>query len=56
MSDRDKRLNIRVTEEEAEMLRGLAEREGLSAADVVRLFIRRAHAEATAPKKIKARR
>jgi len=39
-------LTIRASTEEVEMLRALAEREGLTASDYLRLFIRRAHAEA----------
>jgi hypothetical protein len=46
-------LNIRIAEDEAEMLKALAERQGLSASDVVRQFIRRAYAEAVPPKKPK---
>jgi uncharacterized protein (DUF1778 family) len=45
MVDREKRINVRASETEAEMLRELAEREGVSQSDYVRLFIRRAYAE-----------
>jgi predicted DNA binding CopG/RHH family protein len=45
MVDREKRINVRVSEAEAEMLNELAEREGVSQSDYIRLFIRRAHAE-----------
>jgi uncharacterized protein (DUF1778 family) len=38
-------LNVRITEEEAEMLRALAKRRGLSASDIVRQYIRSAHAK-----------
>lgn len=53
MAERDVALSIKVSVEEREMLRALADRDGLSASDVVRVFIRRAHAEAfgTKPKK-----
>ena len=46
MVDREKRINIRVSEQEAQMLAELAEREGVSQSDYLRLYIRRAHAEA----------
>jgi uncharacterized protein (DUF1778 family) len=46
MPERGLYLTLRVSEEEREMLRELAERDGLSASDVVRQFIRRAHREA----------
>jgi hypothetical protein len=36
---------VRITEEEAEMLRALAKRRGLSASDIVRQYIRSAHAK-----------
>lgn len=45
MVERDRRLSIRIAEEEWQMLKALAEREGLSASDFVRVFIRRAYAE-----------
>jgi hypothetical protein len=50
---RTRNLNIRVTDNESEMLRALAEREGVSASDIVRLYIRRAYAEAFPPKRPK---
>lgn len=50
MVDREKRINIRVSEQEAEMLGELAEAEGLSQSDFLRLYIRRAHAERFTPK------
>jgi uncharacterized protein (DUF1778 family) len=53
---RARNLNIRITDDEGEMLRQLAEREGVSASDVVRLFIRRAHAEAFPAEKSRAKR
>jgi DNA-binding GntR family transcriptional regulator len=40
-----------MSDEELAMLRALAERDGLSASDVLRLFIRRAYAEAFGDKK-----
>ena len=45
MVERDRRLSIRIAEEEWTMLHALAEREGVSASDYIRLFIRRTHAE-----------
>jgi uncharacterized protein (DUF1778 family) len=53
MVDREKRINVRVSAEETAMLAALAEREGLSQSDVLRLFIRRAYAEAFGTKKPK---
>ena len=44
------RLRSGVTEEEANMLRALAERQGLSASDVLRQYIRNAYAKAFPPK------
>jgi hypothetical protein len=44
---------VRVDEDEAEMLKALADHQGLSASDVVRQFIRRAHAEAFPPRRTK---
>lgn len=43
---RDSGFRIRLTAEELRMLHELAEKEGISAADVLRLYIRRAHAAA----------
>ena len=37
---------MRIAASEREMLRELAERDGISSSDVVRLLIRRAHADA----------
>jgi hypothetical protein len=54
---RDKLFKLMLTDDEREMLRGLAEGEGLTASDFIRQFIRREHAraaplaEAPAPKK-----
>jgi hypothetical protein len=45
MVDRDRRLSIRIAEDEWQMLHALAEKEGVSASDYVRLFIRRTHAD-----------
>lgn len=53
MVDRTKMLNVRVTDEEGEMVKALAEHQGMSISDVIRQFIRRAFAEAFPPKKPK---
>lgn len=42
---RERNLNVRITDEEASMLRALAAHAGLSQSDMVRLYIRRAFAE-----------
>lgn len=51
--DRTERLGVRMTTEEKDMLAALAKREGVTSSDVVRLFIRRAYAEAFGSKKPK---
>ena len=56
MVDRDSKLTIRIADEEVAMLRALAEKDGISASDVLRLFIRRAYAEAFGTKKPKPRK
>jgi uncharacterized protein (DUF1778 family) len=43
MDDRDRRLSIRISAGEQRMLREVAQWEGLSASDCVRLCIRREH-------------
>lgn len=53
MVERTRMLNVRVTDDEAEMLRALAERAGLNVSDTIRQYIRRAYAEAFPPKKPK---
>lgn len=53
MVDRDRHLAIRTSAEEASMLKALAEAEGISQSDYVRLFIRRAYAEKFGAKKPK---
>jgi len=44
--DRDKRLSIRIGDEERKMLEALAKRDGLTVSDYVRLSARRAYADA----------
>lgn len=55
MVERDRRLSIRIAEEEWTKLHELAEREGVSASDYIRLFIRRTHAATFGDKKPKKR-
>lgn len=43
--ERTKRFELRLTGEEAEMLREVAKHDGVSMADVVRLYVRRRYAE-----------
>ena len=47
---RDLNLNVRVTEDEARMVKALAEHRGLSISDVIRQDIRAAFAAAFPPK------
>lgn len=51
MVDRPKQFLMRLTEEESAMLRSLAERDGLTASDYLRMFIRRSYAETFGEKK-----
>lgn len=55
MVDREKRINVRVSEQEAEMLAELAEADGISQSDYLRLHIRRAYADRFTPKPPKAK-
>jgi hypothetical protein len=48
---RDRKLTIRTTDEEIAMLAAVAEADGVSSSDVLRLFIRRAHAARFGAKK-----
>ena len=56
--NRDKRINLHATADEQEMLRKLADRDGVSMSDYVRQLIRRTHAEVFGeqPAKPKARK
>jgi hypothetical protein len=47
MKNRDQQLNIRTSKEEMKMIRKLAELDGLSDSDVVRLAVRREYAKRT---------
>ena len=53
MVERDRMLNVRVTEDEDRMVKALAEHRGMSIGDVIRQYIRRAFAEAFPPNKLK---
>jgi uncharacterized protein (DUF1778 family) len=50
MTQREKRLSIRVGADERKMLEALAAHDGLTVSDFVRLFTRRAYAETIATK------
>jgi len=45
MLDRSLKLTIRISAEEHSMLQALAERAGITASDVLRMYVRRTHAE-----------
>lgn len=45
MVERDIRLSVKIAAEERAMLQALADRDGISVSDYVRLFIRREYAE-----------
>lgn len=51
MVDRNRRLNLLISDEEHAMLAALAEKRGITASDVVRMFIRDAYAEAFGDKR-----
>jgi uncharacterized protein (DUF1778 family) len=51
MVERDRMLNVRISDDEDRMLKALAEHQGMSISDVLRQYIRRAFAEAFPPKK-----
>jgi hypothetical protein len=51
MVDRDRHLTVRTSVEELAMLQALAEMDGVSQSDYVRLFIRRAYADKFGTKK-----
>lgn len=55
MTDRDRKLTIRVSNDELAMLEALAEADGLSASDIIRQYIRRSHAARFSDQKAKAR-
>ena len=46
-TERDKSLRVRVSADELRMVQELADDQGISASDFVRLFIRKAHAART---------
>jgi DNA-binding GntR family transcriptional regulator len=45
VTKRERRLSMLISDEEWEMLQALADRDGQTASDYIRLYIRRAHAE-----------
>jgi len=45
MVERQKLLNVRMTEDEIAMVKELAEAAGLSQSDIIRQLVRKAHAE-----------
>jgi len=51
MVERNRYVTIRTSDEEAAMLYALAERDGVSQSDYLRLFIRRTYAEVFGDKK-----
>lgn len=48
-AERNRTLKLLVSDEEMAMVRALADRDGVSIADLVRQLVRRAHAEAFGP-------
>ena len=46
MVDRPRALTVRMAENEVAMLKELADRDGVSVSDYIRLFVRRSHTEA----------
>jgi hypothetical protein len=53
MAERQRVLNVRMTESEMEMVKALSEAAGLSQSDAVRQIVRRAHEELRAKAKPK---
>ena len=53
---RDKLINLRATSEEVAMLHALAERDGISASDLLRQFIRRSYAAVFGEKRPKPKK
>jgi hypothetical protein len=53
---RTERLGLRIAPEELEMVNDLADADGVSASDVVRILVRRAHAERFGDRKPKRRK
>lgn len=47
LGERDQVITVRLTREERQMLQTLAENDGISISDVVRMLVRRAHAHRT---------
>lgn len=55
MVERTRVITIRASEDEVAMLHALAEHDGVSSSDLIRLFIRRAYSEKFADKKPRKR-
>jgi antitoxin component of RelBE/YafQ-DinJ toxin-antitoxin module len=55
MAERERLVNVRMTDNEAEMVRAVAEHMGLSQSDTIRQLVRRAF-EAIVPPKVKRRK
>jgi uncharacterized protein (DUF1778 family) len=53
---RTERLGLRIAPDELEMVNDLADADGVSASDVVRILVRRAHAERFGEKKPKRKK
>ena len=51
VTKRERRLSMLISDEEWDMLQALADHDGLSVSDHIRLYIRRAHAELPTPAK-----
>lgn len=56
MVDRSRYITIRASDEEATMLRMLAETEGITGSDFLRLYIRRAYADKFGDRKPKLKK
>ena len=50
---REKRLNILMADDEIEMLRQLADRDGITSSDLIRVFVRRRYEEVFGSTKVK---
>lgn len=56
LQQRDHVITVRMSREERDKLQALADDDGISVSDVVRMVVRRTHAERFGDKKTKARR
>jgi hypothetical protein len=55
-AERDVTMTVRLTREERQMVKAIAELDGVSSSDAVRMSVRRAYAERFPDKKAKTRR